>query len=202
MCKSSIWHPKYIFSRNTGFLEGLCRAPHKVFGLSVGFPSPWATVTLKTTEAQRHVQLKLSGLHTADVMELMFAEWEDGERFSFEDSDRFEEDSLCSFISEAESLCQNWRGWRKQSAGPNSPTVKIKGNGRLSSCAVIVMWAHHALAWLHLSPQVVLLTYGQQCHVDKLVNYVLEGYLFWYKLHLGKLYIYIYLYYSLYDLMV
>ncbi|XP_051507973.1 zinc finger SWIM domain-containing protein 8-like isoform X1 [Myxocyprinus asiaticus] len=59
-------------------------------------------------------------------MELMFAEWEDGERFSFEDSDRFEEDSLCSFISEPESLCQNWRGWRKQSAGPNSPTVKIK----------------------------------------------------------------------------
>ncbi|XP_023864593.1 zinc finger SWIM domain-containing protein 8 isoform X3 [Salvelinus sp. IW2-2015] len=59
-------------------------------------------------------------------MELMFAEWEDGERFSFEDSDRFEEDSLCSFISEAESLCQNWRGWRKQSGGPNSPTVKIK----------------------------------------------------------------------------
>uniref|UniRef100_A0A8C5C4J0 Zinc finger, SWIM-type containing 8 n=1 Tax=Gadus morhua TaxID=8049 RepID=A0A8C5C4J0_GADMO len=62
-------------------------------------------------------------------MELMFAEWEDGERFSFEDSDRFEEDSLCSFISEAESLCQNWRGWRKQSAGPNSPTVKVKGGG-------------------------------------------------------------------------
>ncbi|XP_077350528.1 zinc finger SWIM domain-containing protein 8 isoform X2 [Festucalex cinctus] len=59
-------------------------------------------------------------------MELMFAEWEDGERFSFEDSDRFEEDSLCSFISEAESLCQNWRGWRKQSAGPTSPTLKAK----------------------------------------------------------------------------
>uniref|UniRef100_A0A3Q2XML9 Zinc finger, SWIM-type containing 8 n=1 Tax=Hippocampus comes TaxID=109280 RepID=A0A3Q2XML9_HIPCM len=59
-------------------------------------------------------------------MELMFAEWEDGERFSFEDSDRFEEDSLCSFISEAESLCQNWRGWRKQSAGPTSPTVRTK----------------------------------------------------------------------------
>ena len=65
------------------------------------------------------------------VMELMFAEWEDGERFSFEDSDRFEEDSLCSFISEAESLCQNWRGWRKQSAGPNSPTVKVKGDSWL-----------------------------------------------------------------------
>lgn len=100
-----------------------------MFGLSVSFPSPLASVTLKTTGAHRHVQLRRPGLHTADVMELMFAEWEDGERFSFEDSDRFEEDSLCSFISEAESLCQNWRGWRKQSAGPNSPTVKIKGNG-------------------------------------------------------------------------
>lgn len=62
-------------------------------------------------------------------MELMFAEWEDGERFSFEDSDRFEEDSLCSFISEAESLCQNWRGWRKQSVGPNSPTGGGGGGG-------------------------------------------------------------------------
>lgn len=70
------------------------------------------------------------GADKVDAMELMFAEWEDGERFSFEDSDRFEEDSLCSFISEAESLCQNWRGWRKQSAGPNSPTVKIKGGER------------------------------------------------------------------------
>uniref|UniRef100_A0A3B4UT14 Zinc finger, SWIM-type containing 8 n=1 Tax=Seriola dumerili TaxID=41447 RepID=A0A3B4UT14_SERDU len=70
-------------------------------------------------------------------MELMFAEWEDGERFSFEDSDRFEEDSLCSFISEAESLCQNWRGWRKQSAGPNSPTVKIKVFGGGSNGQVI-----------------------------------------------------------------
>uniref|UniRef100_A0AAY4DA77 SWIM-type domain-containing protein n=1 Tax=Denticeps clupeoides TaxID=299321 RepID=A0AAY4DA77_9TELE len=67
-------------------------------------------------------------------MELMFAEWEDGERFSFEDSDRFEEDSLCSFISEAESLCQNWRGWRKQSAGPNSPT---RGGGSCPGSLVI-----------------------------------------------------------------
>uniref|UniRef100_A0A4W3HL92 Zinc finger, SWIM-type containing 8 n=1 Tax=Callorhinchus milii TaxID=7868 RepID=A0A4W3HL92_CALMI len=65
-------------------------------------------------------------------MELMFAEWEDGERFSFEDSDRFEEDSLCSFISEAESLCQNWRGWRKQSAGPNSPTGKQLWDGQVT----------------------------------------------------------------------
>lgn len=129
MCKCSIWQPKYTFLRNAGFLEGL----RGVFGLTASFSSPWASVTFSK---QKRVQLKLLGLHTADVMELMFAEWEDGERFSFEDSDRFEEDSLCSFISEAESLCQNWRGWRKQSAGPNSPTVKIKGNGRSSLCAV------------------------------------------------------------------
>ncbi|MFH4973870.1 hypothetical protein AB6A40_000579 [Gnathostoma spinigerum] len=35
----------------------------------------------------------------------------DDEDFSFEDSERFEEDSLCSWISDAESLNQNWRGW-------------------------------------------------------------------------------------------
>jgi hypothetical protein len=46
-------------------------------------------------------------------MDFMF-DWEaEGDRFSFEDSDRFEEDSLCSWISEPESLCNNWRGWRK-----------------------------------------------------------------------------------------
>jgi hypothetical protein len=46
-------------------------------------------------------------------MDFIF-DWEaEGDRFSFEDSDRFEEDSLCSWISEPESLCNNWRGWRK-----------------------------------------------------------------------------------------
>ena len=39
-------------------------------------------------------------------------EWEE-DRFSFEDSDRFEEDSICSWISEPESVVNNWRGWRK-----------------------------------------------------------------------------------------
>ncbi|EDV95223.1 GH17249 [Drosophila grimshawi] len=37
------------------------------------------------------------------------------DRFSFDDSIRFEEDSLCSWSSEAESLCNNWRGWKKPS---------------------------------------------------------------------------------------
>ena len=36
------------------------------------------------------------------------------EGFSFEDSDRFDDESLCSWMSEPESVCTNWRGWRKQ----------------------------------------------------------------------------------------
>lgn len=50
-------------------------------------------------------------------------DWElvDSDRFSFDDSDRFEEDSLCSWISEPESLCNNWRGWKKSNF-PNSTT--------------------------------------------------------------------------------
>ncbi|ESO89038.1 hypothetical protein LOTGIDRAFT_209983 [Lottia gigantea] len=48
----------------------------------------------------------------------MIQEWDyDVDRFSFEDSDRFEEDSLCSWISEPESLCNNWRGWKRQNGG-------------------------------------------------------------------------------------
>ncbi|CAH0553047.1 unnamed protein product [Brassicogethes aeneus] len=44
-------------------------------------------------------------------------DWEEVDRFSFEDSDRFEEDSLCSWSSEPESLCNNWRGWKRPPTG-------------------------------------------------------------------------------------
>lgn len=48
-------------------------------------------------------------------------DWEEAlaeaDGYSFEDSDRFEEDSLCSWSSEAESLINNWRGWRRPPAG-------------------------------------------------------------------------------------
>lgn len=47
-------------------------------------------------------------------------DWEEGGRFSFEDSDRFEEDSLCSWSSEPESLCNNWRGWKKPTISSGS----------------------------------------------------------------------------------
>lgn len=43
----------------------------------------------------------------------MLAIWHENDRYSFEDSDRFEEDSLCTWSSEPESACINWRGWRK-----------------------------------------------------------------------------------------
>lgn len=43
----------------------------------------------------------------------MLAMWHENDRYSFEDSDRFEEDSLCTWSSEPESACINWRGWRK-----------------------------------------------------------------------------------------
>jgi hypothetical protein len=48
-------------------------------------------------------------------------DWEaDGDRFSFEDSDRFEDDSLCSWLSEPDSICNNWRGWRKANSSGTS----------------------------------------------------------------------------------
>ncbi|XP_013381125.1 zinc finger SWIM domain-containing protein 8 [Lingula anatina] len=49
-------------------------------------------------------------------MDFMF-DWDgEADRFSFEDSDRFDDDS-CSWLSEPESLCNNWRGWKKQNGG-------------------------------------------------------------------------------------
>jgi hypothetical protein len=68
-------------------------------------------------------------------------EWEEADRFSFEDSDRFEEDSICSWISEPESVVNNWRGWRGQmkiSPNGNSNTAlntNISVNGYLSAAA-------------------------------------------------------------------
>lgn len=61
-------------------------------------------------------------------MDFVF-DWDtEGDRFSFDDSDRFDEDSLCSWISEPESLCQNWRGWKRQNGG-QQPSTLIKGQG-------------------------------------------------------------------------
>ena len=66
-------------------------------------------------------------------MNFMF-EWEiDADRQSFDDSDRFEEDSLCSWISEPESLCNNWRGWKKQNGGGQVAAVNLGREGELEA---------------------------------------------------------------------
>jgi hypothetical protein len=71
------------------------------------------------------------------ALERAMRDWElvDSDRFSFEDSDRFEEDSLCSWISEPESLCNNWRGWKKANFSNNSsnpPPASVGGPGTCS----------------------------------------------------------------------
>ncbi|XP_058063345.1 zinc finger SWIM domain-containing protein 8 homolog [Anopheles bellator] len=61
---------------------------------------------------------------------------EEFDRFSFEDSDRFEEDSLCSWSSEPESVCNNWRGWKKPTGTSNTfgfNTMRRSSDGELSS---------------------------------------------------------------------
>lgn len=55
-------------------------------------------------------------------------EWnqEECDRYSFDDSDRFEEDSLCSWSSEPESLCNNWRGWKRPTASSTFSSGSLK----------------------------------------------------------------------------
>lgn len=76
---------------------------------------------------------KVSGIG----MDFMF-DWDnEGDRFSFEDSDRFEEDSLCSWISEPESLCNNWRGWKRQNGGQATNTAIVKSQGELTGYGLL-----------------------------------------------------------------
>ncbi|XP_015771685.1 PREDICTED: zinc finger SWIM domain-containing protein 8-like isoform X2 [Acropora digitifera] len=72
-------------------------------------------------------------------MELWY-QWEENteERLSFDDSDRFEEDSLCSWASEPESLCNNWRGWKRNSQTAvemNSELGESKFDSLMEICA-------------------------------------------------------------------
>lgn len=69
-------------------------------------------------------------------------DWEEGDHFSFEDSERFEEDSLCSWSSEPESLCNNWRGWRRpnlqNSFGPRPVKKAVQGKRpQLILCSIL-----------------------------------------------------------------
>lgn len=95
-------------------------------------------------------------------------DWDEGDRFSFEDSDRFEEDSLCSWISEPESSCNNWRGWKKQNGNNcgayHVPHSKNKGNhfsimfSIISSQKLmnsIVVLSHYYLSLLSCTKEII-----------------------------------------------
>lgn len=72
--------------------------------------------------------------------EAAMRDWEEGGRFSFEDSDRFEEDSLCSWSSEPESICNNWRGWKKPII--TAPPLNYTGNKRSLSDGKLICFSH------------------------------------------------------------
>ncbi|CAG9765145.1 unnamed protein product [Ceutorhynchus assimilis] len=71
--------------------------------------------------ARRNVQNAPQGQEDLEdeIIEWDPAENINGDRFSFEDSDRFEEDSMCSWSTEPESVCNNWRGWKKPTNNQN-----------------------------------------------------------------------------------
>lgn len=80
-----------------------------------------------TSQQNNQQQQQAPAVEQAQAPEVVQAECnaEECDRFSFDDSDRFEEDSLCSWSSEPESLCNNWRGWKRPIASSNF------GNGAL-----------------------------------------------------------------------
>lgn len=54
-------------------------------------------------------------------------DWEDGDRYSFEDSERFEEESICSWMSDTpESVCNNWRGWKRGPVANGKQLIGMK----------------------------------------------------------------------------
>lgn len=66
-------------------------------------------------------------------MAVAVAAAEECDHFSFDDSDRFEEDSICTWSSEPESMCNNWRGWKKPNGNGQATTAPANGNGASSS---------------------------------------------------------------------
>ena len=69
-------------------------------------------------------------------MDLLFDWNNEGDRFSFDDSENFEEESVCSWLSEPESLNNNWRGWKRQNGGQTSPGFQ-RQNGMIESVSSV-----------------------------------------------------------------
>lgn len=68
-------------------------------------------------------------------------EWDDqGDHQSFEDSDRFEDESYDSMGSDTESLCpNNWRGWKKPGGSERSSDRPVNLNVGPSVSTITVM---------------------------------------------------------------
>lgn len=67
-------------------------------------------------------------------------EWDDqGDQQSFEDSDRFEDESYDSMGSDTESLCpNNWRGWKKPGGSERSSDRPVHLNvGSVASVGAV-----------------------------------------------------------------
>lgn len=67
-------------------------------------------------------------------------EWDDqGDQQSFEDSDRFEDESYDSMGSDTESLCpNNWRGWKKPGGSERSSDRPVHLNvGSIASVGAV-----------------------------------------------------------------
>lgn len=81
-----------------------------------------------------------SAMTPCQMLNLWSRNNEDTDRFSFEDSDRFEEDSLCSWSTEHDSLCNNWRGWKNNNYTSNRKTSQDTGQVvplcELAACVV------------------------------------------------------------------
>lgn len=119
-------------------------------------------------------------------------DWEEGDHFSFEDSERFEEDSLCSWSSEPESLCNNWRGWKRPN--PQNPFIS-----RSSKKSVQGMHATHLLSFVSESSPItyaLFLMFFCFSHWNKWIlchNFLilLLGYLFLLKVLIRSWYTYL-----------
>ena len=72
--------------------------------------------------------------------------------FSFEDSDRFDEMSLCSWVSDPESICGDWRGWKRSASNVDAFPSK-SGQGDIDSL-------------IELSSKVVAMCFSFE-HVEK-----------------------------------
>ena len=58
-------------------------------------------------------------------------EFGDVDQFSFNDSERFDEnDSICSWISDPDAVVNNWRGWQKPQAQQGQAAIARRNSSQ------------------------------------------------------------------------